>query len=75
VDGEVLNAEAFVEVGHRLGDCIDHVGDLIADYEFDILYPPAATFAARWSPINKPSLILIGPSRNSIVVWAYLNPP
>lgn len=46
---------------------------LVAYDEFDVLAQQKFTLAANWSPINNPSLILIGPNRNYIVVWAYLN--
>jgi hypothetical protein len=68
VHGEVLNAEAFVEVGDGLGDGVDDVRDLIADDELDVLGGSRGTFAASWSPMNSPSFILIGPSRNYTVV-------
>jgi hypothetical protein len=64
VDGEVLNAEALVEVGYGFGDGVDDVGDLVAYDEFDILDGMESTFAANWSPMKSPSLILIGPSKN-----------
>lgn len=64
VDGQVLDAEAFVEVGQTFGDCIDDVGDLIADDELNILGVEGTTLAASWSPMNSPSLILTGPSMN-----------
>ena len=68
VDGEVLNPEAFVEVGDCFGDGVDDVGDFVADDELDVLGGGTGTLAASWSPIKSPSLILMGPSINSTVV-------
>lgn len=48
------------------------MGYLIADDKFYVLDREGFTFAASWSPMNRPSFILIGPKRNSMVVWAYL---
>ena len=72
MDREVLNAEPLIEIGNGLGDSIDNMGYLIADDKFYILDRESFTFAASWSPMNSPSFILMGPSRNSMVVWAYL---
>ena len=62
--GKVLDAESFVEIGDGLRDSIDNVRYLIADDEFYILDRRGFTLAANWSPMNSPSFILIGPSRN-----------
>lgn len=70
--GEILDSEALIEVGDCLGDGVDDVGDLVADDELDVLRSARSTLAASWSPMNKPSLIFTGPSRNSTVVCASL---
>ena len=59
-----MDAELFPQVGDLLGDRIDHMGDLIADDELDVLREGARTLAAISSPMNSPSLILTGPGRN-----------
>lgn len=46
VDGEVLHAEALVEVWHGLGNGIDDMGDFVRDDKFDILGELTATLAA-----------------------------
>jgi hypothetical protein len=68
MDGKVLYAEAFIEVWNCFGDSVDDVGDFVADDELDVLSGGVSTFAASWSPMKSPSFILIGPSRNSMVV-------
>jgi hypothetical protein len=47
VYGEVLYAEPFIEVGDIFGDCVDYVGNLIADDELDILASGKCTLAAN----------------------------
>lgn len=66
--GQILNAEAFIEIGDTFRDCIDDMGDFIADNELDVLDTNRVTLAANWSPMNNPSFILMGPSRNYTVV-------
>lgn len=61
---EVLNSEPFIEVGDGLGDGIDDMCNFVGDDEFDVLNGREGTLAASWSPMNRPSLILTGPSRN-----------
>ena len=68
VDGKILYAKSFIEVRDGLGDSVDNMGHLVADNELDVLRRGKHTFAASWSPIKSPSFILIGPSRNSMVV-------
>lgn len=34
--GQILNAEAFIEIGDTFRDCIDDMGDFIADNELDV---------------------------------------
>jgi hypothetical protein len=68
VDGKILYAESFIEVGDGFGDSVDNVGHLVADNELDVLRGGRNTFAASWSPMKRPSFILIGPSKNSMVV-------
>ncbi len=46
MDGEVLYAKAFIEVGDSFGDGVDDVGDFIADDKLDVLSGGAGTFAA-----------------------------
>ncbi len=65
VDGEVMNAESFPEVGDLLGDSVDDMGDFVAYYKLDILHKWRSTLAAISSPMNRPSLTLMGPGRNS----------
>ena len=72
MDGEVLDSESLVHVGDGFGDGVYDVGDLVGDDELDVLADMGVTLAANWSPINSPSLILMGPRRNYTVVWAYL---
>jgi hypothetical protein len=69
---KVLDAKALVEIGHSLRDCIDDMGDLVCDYKLNVLNGIDGTLAASWSPTNSPSLIFIGPNKNSMVVCAYL---
>ena len=59
-----MHTEPFVEIWDGLGDSIDNVCDLVGDDEFDVLNGRGVTLAASWSPMKRPSLILIGPKRN-----------
>lgn len=61
---EILNAKAFIEIWDVFRDSVDDMGHLIAYYEFDVLGWLRVTLAANWSPMNKPSLIFMGPKRN-----------
>ena len=64
-DREVVDAEVLPEVRNFVGDCVDDVGDFVADYEFDVLHFGSGTLAASSSPMNSPSLILTGPRVSS----------
>jgi len=68
VDRKVLDTEPLIEVGDGLRDSIDDVGHLVAYDELDVLTKNGNTFAANWSPMKRPSFILTGPNRISIVV-------
>ena len=60
-----MNSKPLPQIGYLLGDSIDNVSNLIANYELDILnIKGKATLAAISSPIKRPSLILTGPGRN-----------
>ncbi len=72
MDRKVLDAEAFIEIRYAFCYCIDDVGNFVADDEFNVLFRSIFTLAANWSPIKSPSLILMGPSKNSTVVCASL---
>lgn len=64
-----MDTEALPQVGDLLGDRVDDVGHLVADDELDVLRKGANTLAAISSPMNRPSLILTGPGRNSNICF------
>ena len=56
--GQVLDAKFLVEVGHCFDDCIDDVGDFVANDKLDVLAQLRATLAAKWSPMKRFSTAL-----------------
>lgn len=64
VDGKVLHPKALIQIGDSFRNCINDMCNFIRDNKFNILYVNKNTFAASWSPMNSPSFIFIGPSRN-----------
>ncbi len=64
VDWQVLNAKPFPEIRDNFGDGVNDMGDLITNNKLDILGWQKVTLAASSSPMNRPSLILIGPKTN-----------
>lgn len=60
-----MNTESFPEIGNLLRHSVDNMSDLVGDYKLDVLHKRSPTRAAISSPMKSPSLILMGPGRNS----------
>jgi len=46
MDREILNAEAFIEIGDRFGDSVNDMCNFIANDKFNVLYAFRVTLAA-----------------------------